>query len=332
MKQRFLHIGLTLTGALLLALSAVVALAACGPATEDTAVPQQENATNAAEWLVAAHQNEDGGYSSFSAGADLAPSDAAGTLDSVQALAAAGLDPAAGETNPTAFLETHAADLAAYATIGGGPAGKVLLGLTAVDADPSDFMGYNFVISLTDHLSPTGQLNAVTPFDQSLALLGLAAVDEAAPAEAINWLKAQQADNGSWDDGYGTVDNPDATSMAIMALIAHGEPVDGPALTAARDFLAAAQLSDGSWEYGPGFGGSANSTALAIQGLSALGEPIDDADSRWTQDGVTPMAALLSFQSESGAFQTDFGDGPFDDFFTTVQAIPAVMGQTVPIR
>jgi len=39
---------------------------------------------------------------------------------------------------------------------------------------------------------------------------------------------------------------------------------------------------------------------------------------------------LYRFQSTSGAFQTDFGFGPFDDFFTTVQTIPAAAGKAYP--
>ena len=54
--------------------------------------------------------------------------------------------------------------MADYAGKGGGPAGKVILGLVAANQDPRDFMGYNFVISLTEQLSSTGQYNAVNAF------------------------------------------------------------------------------------------------------------------------------------------------------------------------
>jgi hypothetical protein len=46
---------------------------------------------------------------------------------------------------------------------------------------------------------------------------------------------------------------------------------------------------------------------------------------------VTPLLALLSFQSVSGAFQADYGQGPFDDFYATVQAIPAAAGESFPL-
>jgi hypothetical protein len=64
-----------------------------------------------------------------------------------------------------------------------------------------------------------------------------------------------------------------------------------------------------------------------------LGFDFVSADSPFARDGVTPLDALLTYQGETGAFQADFGDGPFDDFFTTVQSVPAVAlaGAPVPV-
>jgi hypothetical protein len=351
MNKRILTIGLVaimgllLVGSLVWSVSEATAVSPT-PAVNTPAVhiqvaanpiypDQRHSATAAVNWLVVTHQNDDGGYSSFSGGANLAPSDASGTLDAMLAIAATGHNPAANypgkSSNPAAYLQNNAAGLAAFAASGGGPNGKTLLGLTAVNQDPRDFMGYNFVISLTAQLSPTGQYNANTPFNQSLALLGLAAVQETAPLSATQWLKDQQAASGSWDDGFGTTDNADATGLAIMALVAQGEPITGTALTAAKDFLANSQLSDGGWAYGPGFGGSANSTALVLQALSVLGEDFYSSGGPWGQNGHTPLTALLNYQSSSGAFQSDFGFGPFDDFFATVQSLPAVTGKPYPL-
>ena len=289
---------------------------------------QADDLSASANWLVNTHQNDDGGYSSFSGGANLAPSDAAGTFDAILALSAAGVDPTTNysgkSSNPVAFLQSDATNVADFAASGGGAAGKAILALTAAQQNPRDFMGNNLVAALTNQLSPDGHYTVATPFDQSLALLALAAVNETAPANAVQWLKDQQADNGSWNDGFGTDNHADATGIAIMALAASGEPLDGAALTAAKTFLANSQLPTGSWEYGTGYGGSANSTALVVQALSALGEDFYTTGGDWDQDGSTPLSALLAYQSDSGAFQADFGSGPFDDFFTTVQAVPAL--------
>lgn len=295
---------------------------------------QRSSAQAAVYWLVQTYQNDDGGYASLSTGANEAPSSIAGTLDAVLAIAAAGYNPAAvfagQEETPMGYLQANSADLLAFASANGGQAGKTILALTASAADPRDFQGLDFVTVLNDQLEPTGAYSVGDPFKQALAMLGAAAVGEAVPVEAENWLVSQQAATGAWDDGFGTSDNADATAMAIMALVAAGQTPADPALLKAVEFLAGAQ-QPGGWGYGPGLGAGANSTALVVQALSALGEDWYSDASPWMKDGLTPLEALLAYQSESGAFQSDFGQGPFDDFYATVQAIPAVSGRPFPL-
>ena len=60
------------------------------------AFPDQRDAVHdAVLWLIGNHQNDDGGYTSFSAGANQAPSSVAGTMDAILAISAAGYNPAA---------------------------------------------------------------------------------------------------------------------------------------------------------------------------------------------------------------------------------------------
>jgi hypothetical protein len=288
--------------------------------------------------LVQTHQNSDGGYTAFSSGADIAPSDVAGTVDALIALGASGHNPAAPfpdrDATPIGYLRDNADAVAAYAGQDGGSAGKLLLALTMAGEDPRDFAAYNFVISLTAQLSSTGQLGTSNAFNQSLALLALSAVHEPAPASAREWLLGLQLPDGelagSWDDGFGTQGNTDATAIAVMALLASGSTPEDPEIVAARDFLARNQRPEGDWAYGPGLGGSANSTALVLQALSALGEDFYTSDSPFAQNGNAPLAALLAWQDVSGAFQADFGSGRFNDFFSTVQSIPALTGKPYP--
>ena len=302
--------------------------------------PDQRHAVKAAvTWLVTARQNSDGGFTSFSTGADVAPSDVAGTLDGMLALAAAGYPsnvPYPGRENgPLHFLQANEATVANYAGQNGGRAGKLLLGLTAAGQNPRDFGEYNFVISLTQQLSPTGQYNTNTAFNQSLAILGLTAVSGTVPLTASQWLVSQQAVggdlDGSWDDGFGTTGNSDSTAMAIMALVAAGMPVSDTVLVRATDFLSRTQLPTGGWEYGLGFGENANSTALVIQALRALGIDTSATDSSWSRNGRSLVNLLLGYQSGAGAFESDFGFGPFADFFATVQAVPGAAGKTFPL-
>ena len=148
-------------------------------------------------------------------------------------------------------------------------------------------------------------------------MLGVAAVGQEIPATAIDWLESNQSAGGSWDDGFGTLDNADATGMAIMALLAAGRSPDDAAVAAAVDFLTTSQAAEGGWSYGAGLPVSANSTAVVIQALIALGIDPTATDGSWAKTGRSPLDALLAWQGESGAFQADFGDGPFDDFYST---------------
>ena len=112
--------------------------------------------------------------------------------------------------------------------------------------------------------------------------------------------------------------------MAIQALLAAGASPDDADIAAALAFLENAQLPTAGWEYGVGFGESANTTAVTIQALLALGEDFYSSESDWAVNGITPLDALLSYQSESGAFQ--FFDA--DDLFATLQSLPALAGTT----
>jgi hypothetical protein len=297
-------------------LSFVLALLLAGGIT---AVSQaQSPAQTAAAWLVETHQNGDGGYASFSSGAGAAPSDVGGTVDALLALGSA----AADVSVPLDYLRQRPDDLVAYAAADGGSAGKLILALNAAGADPRDFAGVDFVAQLQDQLAPDGSYAVFNAFGQALAILGLSAAGEPVPDTAVAYLTALQATggdlDGSWDDGFGTAGNVDATALALMALLAADVAADAPAVARAADFLARVQLP-GGWEYAAGFGENANSTALAIQALRANGA-----------DAAQPLNALLGWQSDSGAFQADFGSGRFDDFYATVQALPAAAGWGLP--
>lgn len=295
---------------------------------------QASSAQAAVHWLVREFQNDDGGYASLSTGANEAPSTIPGTLDAMLSIAATGNNPAARfpdqESTPMTYLADHADALLAFASVNGGQAGKVVLALSAAAVDPRQFEGHNFVDILTDFQEPSGSYGVGDAFKQGVAILALASVGEPVPDAALSWLTDQQAADGSWDDGFGTTSNPDATAVAIMALRAAGRPLNDASIEAARDFLADAQQESG-WEYGPGFGPNPNSTALVIQALSALGEDWYSGSGKWVSGGQSPLQALLAFQSASGAFQSDFGQGPFDDAYATVQAIPAVTGRPWPL-
>ena len=302
----------------------LLALVAAGCSGGADAGPGAAAAERAADWLIDTHQNDDGGFTGFSTGANQAPSDVVGTIDALPALAAA------GDSVPALdYLRANGAALQTMAAEDGGQAGKIILALRATGVDPADFEGHDYVAALAAHQDADGAY-APDPYKQALAMLGLAAAGQEIPAAAVDWLEGSQTAAGSWDDGFGTLDNADATAMSIMALLAAGRSADDPSVAAAVDFLATAQAAEGGWSYGAGLPASANSTALVVQALVALGIDPAATDGQWARNGRSPLAALLAWQGESGAFQTDFGDGPFDDFYSTVQAIPAAAGHALP--
>jgi hypothetical protein len=334
-----LLLGLVLVAFALIALDAGRAAAvAPSPAATNSELGDQPAAlSQAIHWLITTHQNDDGGFSSFSSGANQAPSDVGGTVDAMIAIAAAGYDIAAPHpeqtASPIAYLRGHGTAVADYVARGGGNGGKLLLALTAAGEDPTDFAGYNFAISLTQQLSPTGEYNAVTPFNQSLAILGVTAVNEPVPPAATQWLKDNQEQggefDGSWDDGFGTQGNTDATAMAMMALVAAGESPTSTELISATAFLSRTQTETGGWAYSPdpNFSENANSTAMALQALSALGEDFYSDNGPWSQNGSAPLTALLGHQDAGGGFL--FFGGP--NFFATVQSVPGVTGKPYPL-
>ena len=295
---------------------------------------QSEAVNLGISWLIENNQNDDGGYGvDFETGE---PASApASTLDAIMAIASSGYDPDARYEDrlaaPMSYLSNNVDDLSEFAEGSGGSAGKVILALTAANQDTRNFAKKDWVLTLTDQYSATGQFNTPDAFNQSLAIMALVAANEPVPKAAVKWLKDQQASDGSWDDGFGTLQNADATAMSIMALAAAGSPVDEPELTKGLEFLAVSQLPTGGWEYGPGFGDNANSTALVVQALAVTGNNYYEDDGPWGQNGHSPLSALLNWQNSTGAFQADFGQGPFDDFFSTVQAIPAANGKPLPL-
>ena len=286
----------------------------------------------AINWLILNNQNPDGGY-----GIDFGTGDPASnvpsTLDAILAIASAGYNPASNyflqEISPIDFLNNHVSELRTFANSSGGANGKVIMALVAANQDPRSFGGEDWVAKLAAQSSPSGAYNTMDAFNQSLAILALTSVNESRPDKALGWLKGKQADDGSWDDGFGTMKNSDSTAMSIMAL-AGGSSTGDPSLSKAIQFLKTNQLPTGGWEYGSGFGENANSTALVVQALSAVGEDFYSQDSTWAKNNRSPMEVLLSWQGNSGAFQADFGQGPSDNFFATIQSLPAVTGKPYP--
>lgn len=278
---------------------------------------------------VAGQQQPDGSFAGFNPGA---------TIDAVLAIALAGQDPngyAVGSNTPLTYM---AAQAPAYAAQGASAAGKLAVGAVAGRANPRSFGGVDLVAAIEGLYQPaSGQYGGGSVWDQSFALLGLAAARQPIPAAAVQRLIDIAADGGGWGFSASATDaDVDSTGLALQALAAARVARDDAAVQAGLGFLHSAQNEDGGF---PGFLGDtdAGSTGLALQGLAAYGQnPRDLHWTTWISDGSssaltlrTPVETLLALQSPAGGFPGFSGP---NDPFSTYQALAGLTAQPLPIR
>ncbi|MCS7050724.1 MAG: terpene cyclase/mutase family protein, partial [Thermomicrobium sp.] len=277
----------------------------------------------AATWLLG-QQRTDGGFAGFTG-----ESDPGSTADAVLALASAGIDPTQprrdGGASAIAYLESVASR---YAERPGGAA-KLTLAAIAAGRNPRAFGGIDLLERLRRAYDPTTGLYDQQLFSNALVLLALAAAAEKVPSVAVGAVLVRQAPDGSWafdgstEPGAG---DSNTTALMVQALVALGYR-DHPSVRAALEYLRSVQASDGSFAYQSAdtLVGDANSTALAVQALLAAGEEPQSSEWRFALD------ALARFANPSGALRWR-DDAADDNLFATVQAIPALARQALPIR
>jgi len=189
---------------------------------------------------------------------------------------------------------------------------RVVLALTAMGIDASDFAGKNLVEPLTDIDFVTANM----PNGATFALLALNSKPYEFPAdydlELVDALLGAYTSDG-WNPGgpYAPIGvDIDATAMALQALAPYDSRSNVKTVVdSALDLLSGAQLSSGAFanDYGWGVFDDACSTAQVVTALSILGK---DAAVALPRDAV---AALLNFQEANGAFDTAYGENPWAD-------------------
>lgn len=249
--------------------------------------------------------------------------------DAVLAYAAAGFDPDTVKApgSVTSAMDYLVVVASSFGDESAAAAGKLALAIEAAGKDAHNFGGMNsvdvvHVLTSTWYSPTTGAFgDANNSWDQTFAILGLAAAGESIPVSATQTLLGLQNPDGSWVDAWG-FDKPGSTGLALQALIAAGVPVGDTSIVGGVSALLNEQNDQGSWN---AFGSpSVNSTAYAMQGLLAAGEDLTAA--KWLKNGHSPYNALADLQRI---------DGPFtlwsaDDFFSTRQAVPAQLGVYYP--
>lgn len=201
---------------------------------------------------------------------------------------------------------------------------RYALAVTACNCDPRNFGGIDFVAKIEGFYDGMQLGNTAILYDDVFGILALISCGVDANASLVQQVKAyissQQQENGGWGD-------VDATSAAVMALVAAGENPRSASLTDAVAFLKTKQAGSGGFQSW----GTANaaSTAWAIGALVAVGEdPMSDA---WKNNGKSPVEFLISLQRQDGGFNWAVGQNMNSEWMTSY-IIPALLGKPYPIR
>ncbi len=282
------------------------------------------------------------------------------------ALAAAGVAPKTVSAIAT-YLSQHIDE---YARVNDkdrpGALGRLAMLASAAGRDPNAFGGAAPANRLIDRILATRTL--VGPysglladplyngtFNHALGLLGVAtaksltADQQTAVTSALDYLVAQQCDDGGWQNAARIV-------LAGLALTSCGSGQNGPdtnAASLAAQALAAfhrtprvdplgwwdtAQNAAGGFGYLPGGATDGDSTALAIQAIVASGASPTAA--RFTAGKRTAYGALLALQMTCAAAAADRGAFAYQpasngslrpNLYTTAEAVPAVVRRPFPI-
>jgi hypothetical protein len=285
--------------------------------------------TTAALDYLQTQQNADGGF-----GSGFTPeSTISSTADVVVAIVAVGGDPADFDQDGNTPLTYLAAQSASAATA--SDLAKLIMATVAVSENPRQFGGIDAVAQLEAMVGADGRIGTENDIfvNHLLAILAFKSVQWPIPEAAVTYALAAQQESGgwAWDGSDATQDDTNSTAFAVQALIAAGQAPDSEAISQAIDYYQALQNDDGGWPYQSpsdfGTDTDANSTALAIQAILAVGQ---DPVAWTTETGGEPVAALEAFQNESGAFAWQAAV-PDDNLLATVQALPALAGETLPL-
>ncbi len=293
---------------------ALVAL--CAPVYAQQPTPLVDRAVG----YIRSQQQPDGSFAGFGPGA---------TADAIVALSAANINIAEitkDGKSPIDFLRTQMQGAGKDT----GLAAKFLIAMLLAGQSPMN-NGADLVIEVQNGYNPqTGQYGKdVTA--HAYALIALVAAGQTPKPEAVEALKKLQLPDGGWsfDGTPATGSDTNTTALAVQALKAVGDTSD--AIGKAIAYYRAQQNADGGFPYSQtsqyGNASDANSTALSIQALLAAGEN----PASWAKDGKTPPQRLIAFQNTSGAFRYQ-DTQPEDNPLATYQAIPALLGKTLPLE
>ena len=266
-------------------------------------------------------QNPDGGFANPGESSSIAK-----TSWAIMAIVAAGEDPHEWRRDgksPVDYIREHLRN--ELPKMGTADYARTILALIAANEDPRNFAGLNLVAMLKSKVKEDGQIGDFI-YTTIWGILALYAAGEDV-SKSIEWLKAQQNNDGGFAWAVGEKSDFDDTAAAIQALIAAGEPRDSEVIKRALDYLKEGQNDDGGMRY---FGESASNAASdswTIQALVAAGiNPME-----WKKNNISVVEHLLSLQTDEGYFKyTKYQTS--NPGYMTVCAIMALLGKPQPIK
>ncbi len=182
---------------------------------------------------------------------------------------------------------------------------KTIIGVALIGENPADFQGQNLIKKLTDEINTTSKIPF---FSEIYAIIALSTndygeVSAQTKAVLISDLLKQQNSKDVWE----ALSSPtDSTGMVLQALAMNKTL---PNVQTAIDKAIAGVKKN---YYNPATGdfidptspfskvGNSNSDAMLITGLAACGV---DVGMGLTSGGVSPIAALVGYQTSTGEFK-----------------------------
>ncbi len=231
------------------------------------------------------------------------------TSDAILAIFTAGWDPtsvmADGHNPVVALGALVASDISDSPEV----IAKTIQAAHVSNLDPQNINGVDLVDTLNSTFnSDTSMFGGPgSTVDQAYGILGLAAAGHELPNGVNASLIALQNVDGGWPTSAGGDSSALPTALAIQALMALGETPDSTEIQSALSYLVNSQFPDGGW-------GDSLSTAEVIMALNILGQTPDT----WiTEQGHTPITALIQYQNAKGAFVLDWRTAAADFSATT---------------
>lgn len=286
----------------------------------------KERSIHAALNYLKTVQNADGGFPAIPGG----KSSNLVTAWVVMALRSVGENPVgpnwtrAGK-NPVDFMVSHVKHLNSTTDCA-----RTILAAVAAGQNPTSFSKINLIDRLIRIQKPSGQFAAkgeeglINAHVWSILALKAALGQVPNAKKAVQWLKAQQNDDGGFGYAVGFPSDPDSTAAALQALMILGE--NGETINKALNYIFSLQKEDGGIAY---MSDSANvaTAAWALQALAAAGE--DLAGPEWKKNRKNLVDYVLNLQNEDGSFQYKKGVDS-QNVWMTAYAILGLSGMPFP--